>query len=102
MTHPGESIDGRYRCPACHNVTEGLWRGVTLEGWQAVDQHLKPEGTGYLDCEANWDTVESDGQFGCACGWEGTKRDLERIGLDGEPLPTVHPQQQTIEEAMGR
>ncbi len=81
-------------CPDCRE-SDGLWRGVTIEGWQSLDATLKP--TGERDVE--WSTAEPDGTLGCSCGWEGSE--LATLGIDGEPLPEIHPAQQVLVPAEG-
>lgn len=95
-----ESHLPRYRCPACHNKTEGLWEGVEIPGRRAIDAQLKPEHGGAIEREADWHDARPDGTYGCACGWEGRKGDLERIDRNGELLPTVHPQQTTLDAGL--
>lgn len=87
--------DGRARrCPRCHE-SDGLWQEVTVDGWRAIDAYLKPTGT----VESMGHVISVEQQGGCSCGWEGSFRDLEIVGIDGEPLPTVHPDQLQIDAA---
>ncbi len=80
-------------CPEC-KTADHLWRGVTLEGWQAIGPDLKPTGERGVE----WTPVYPDGTLGCSeCQWEGTE--LATLGIDGEPLPVIHPQQQALEIA---
>lgn len=85
----------RFRCPECHE-SDHLWQNVSFSGWEEIDAHLQPTGTR----EANdWDIVEREQDGGCTCGWEGSFSSLEAVGIDGEPLPLIHPHQTAIEVA---
>lgn len=85
-----------YVCPKCLN-DHGLWRGVDVPGWESIDGNLKPLTRGSLDREAHWSNAEADGTYGCGeCNWEGGKADLVRLGLDGLPLPKIHPGQERL------
>lgn len=86
----------RYRCPKCER-DDCLWRGVDVPGWQSVDAHLEPARIGAPDREAHWERALPDGDYGCSdCGWEGRKQELIELGTDGEPLPAVHPRQESL------
>lgn len=77
----------RLRCPRCHR-DDCLWEGVTIDGWRSIDAEGKPARIGFPDREAYWDAAIPDGIVGCAeCHWEGDVRQLEVIGLDGQPIP---------------
>lgn len=81
----------RHACPKCGR-DDGLYRRMEVPGWQRVDPFLKK--TGGIETE-DFD-AEPTGEYGCGeCQWEGFK--LETVGLDGEPLPFIHPNQLTIE-----
>lgn len=82
-----------YRCPECHG-SDGLWQDVTFGGWEEVDATLTP--TGKRDVGV-YDVVDRYDRGGCTCGWEGSFAALEAVGLDGQPLPSVHPAQTQIE-----
>lgn len=77
-------------CPECLTA-DSLWRSVTVEGWQELDADLKPVKNG----DVEWSTAEHL-NFGCSeCDWEGS--DLTTLGIDGRPLPEIHPHQQILE-----
>jgi hypothetical protein len=87
-----------YQCPKCGEVGT-LWEAVTVPGWRSIDQHLDPTG----DRDIDWYDAERDSwaspEMGCGeCGWEGTRSELSAIGIDGKPLPVIHPNQLAIEE----
>lgn len=83
--------DTRHACPKC-GCDSGLYRRLEIPGWQRIDAFLKPHGL----IETDDFDAEPTGEFGCGeCQWEGW--DLKNIGLDGEPLPFIHPNQMTIE-----
>jgi hypothetical protein len=89
-----------YRCPKCHEA-DGFWEPVIFQGWRSLDAHLKPVpygGTG--DRDVDWSTAERDTwasmELGCSCGWEGMRDELEVLGIDGNPLQAVHPDQMEI------
>jgi hypothetical protein len=93
----GSTLSQRYLCPKCHS-SNGLWEGVEVPGWRSIDEHLQPSGQSILDRGTDWTSVTQTGEVGCGeCGWEGLRRDLLKIGFDGEPLPVLHPQQLAIE-----
>jgi hypothetical protein len=70
-----------------------LWESVSIPGWRSVNDELEPVG----DREAEWENATSDEFFGCAeCQWEGGRRQLENLGIDGEPLPVPIPGQLEI------
>jgi hypothetical protein len=85
-----------YQCPACSRPGT-LWEAVMVPGWRSINQHLDPEG----DRDIDWPDAEPwgrDCEIGCvACGWEGSVAELVAIGIDGKPLPVVHPEQTVIE-----
>jgi hypothetical protein len=87
-----------YVCPKCRD-DKGLWRGVVLTGWEAVGGDLTPRsfaGRG-LEREVDWEAASADGMYGCGeCQWEGVRAELVRLGIDGEPLPAVHPAQERL------
>lgn len=92
----------RHRCPACHK-SDGLWEAteVTVGGWRGLDEYLEPNGESETD---DFDVLSGPyptGQVGCSqCDWRSWLRDdLEAVGIDGEPLPVVHPNQMQIEAA---
>jgi hypothetical protein len=60
---------------------------VSVPGWRSVDDTLTPQPIGRPDREAEWENATSEESFGCSeCGWEGSRRQLEHLGNDGEPL----------------
>lgn len=64
-----------------------------VDGWRSIDETLRPTG----QREVEWYDVQSEGMGGCSeCNWEGALSQLEAIGLDGEPLPEIHPDQMTL------
>lgn len=87
-----------YVCPRCMNA-KGLWRDIEVDGWEAVGDDLTPKsfkGRG-PEREVSWEGARPVGTYGCGeCQWEGGKGDLVRLGIDGEPLPEVHPGQGTL------
>lgn len=93
------SAKRRYRCPECHR-SDGLWEGIEFlySGWRSVDERLEPGGA-----EDTGDLIDQNasGEIGCSkCDWRSWSRDsLEAIGINGEPLPVVHPNQLQIEAA---
>lgn len=92
-----DTAERSHRCPSCKK-DDGLWEGVTVPGWRSIDAHLTP-ATSSGDRDTDWSNAERDGTVGCSCGWEGTREGLEVVGLDGEPLPAVHPNQLELEAA---
>lgn len=90
-----------HHCPHCH-ARDGLWEPVMVQGWRSIDEYLVPTtGQGINDCDIDWGTAERDTwasmEVGCGeCGWEGMRSQLQILGIDGKPLPTVHPQQMEI------
>lgn len=84
-----------WRCPNCHRDT-ALSIGVEVPGWQAVNSDLTTTG----EREVDWSYATPDGSAHCGeCDWEGLDRGphgLERLGLDGAPLPVIHPAQETL------
>lgn len=83
----------RLGCPEC-GKDDCFWRGVEVPGWQSVDCYLEPNG----ERDVDWGDARSDGEYGCArCGWRGGIAQLESLGLDGESLPVIHPDQLVIE-----
>lgn len=87
----------RHRCPNCKS-SEHLWEGVLVEGWRAIDAELNPSSDHGVN-DFDWRYADPTGNVGCMCGWEGVKSSLEALGVDGEPLPAIHPDQQTLEAA---
>jgi hypothetical protein len=91
----------RHRCPHCHKSIN-LWEAVTVQGWRSIDEYLDAApDPGRDDRDVDWSTAEQDGwaspEVGCGeCVWDGQRDQLQAIGIDGEPLPTVHPQQMEI------
>lgn len=85
----------RYACPACLSG-DGLWEAVVVSGWRSINTLLEPAG----DRDVDWFDVELDftarPEVGCSCGWEGSRIEFVQIGIDGKPLPTVHPSQMKI------
>jgi hypothetical protein len=88
-----------YRCPECRE-SDGLWEAieVTVGGWRELDDKLEPKSA------AEYDTCDvlagpyTTGEVGCSkCDWRGRGQDsFEAIGIDGEPLPFIHPNQLEI------
>lgn len=96
MTEAGKKS---YQCPKCGQL-ETLWEAVTVPGWRSINKHLEPEG----DREVVWSDAEFDGwasaEVGCvACSWEGSRIELVAVGIDGNPLPIIHPSQMNLEES---
>lgn len=86
----------RYRCPKCASGTN-LYEDVYVPGWRSVDENLDVL-TGPSDRDADWWQAESEGTFGCGdCEWTGRRDQLAKVGIDGNPLPFIHPQQMAIE-----
>lgn len=83
----------RFRCPGCHS-SEGLWEEIEARGWRPVDETLLESGPIEYESPLRvWETAT----YGCSrCDWEGGKKQLERLGTDGEPLPVIHPNQLSI------
>lgn len=70
-----------------------------------IDRDLKPpKNLATRDTGVDLWTAERDVmapmEVGCSCGWEGARGELEELGIDGEPLPNVHRDQISIEEAL--
>jgi len=79
-------------CPNCGRA-DGLWEGVMLSGYYELDEHL--QRTSGAETDGAYTTPS--GEYGCAeCGWTGTRGDITKLGIDGKPLPPVHPQQTRI------
>lgn len=94
MTRPELSREGDLRCPSCEK-SDGLWLDVELSGWRAIN----PDGSPGYEQDADWHFVTELSTGGCTCGWEGSKDEmrLPPLGLDGRPLPEIHPGQETID-----
>lgn len=91
-----------FRCPKCHASTT-LWEDCEVPAWRAVDENLSPLQGGFPnpEREAFWDDAVGFATYGCGeCSWQGSLAQLEEIGLDGEPLPDIHRDQISIEEAL--
>lgn len=89
----------RYQCPKC-GLLDTLWEAVVVQGWRSINARLEPEG----ERDVDWYHAEKDDwaspAVGCGeCQWEGERTELVKIGIDGEPLRVVHPDQLEIEEA---
>ena len=81
-----------YVCPECRTA-KCLWRGVDVPGWEAVNTKLEPES----ERDVEWTSAWGNGIYGCGdCNWEGNKGDLIRLGLDGQPMSAIHPQQEKL------
>jgi hypothetical protein len=51
-----------------------------------------------LNEDVDWLNAVTTGEYGCGeCQWEGMRRELEALGIDGEPLPVIHPGQIRME-----
>lgn len=99
--------DGRARlvCPKC-DKPDGLWEECMVPGWQSMDAYLdengrvrtEPAQRGWPEREVDWNNgVVSEYDCGCShCGWEGRVDELVRLGLDGKPLPRIHPAQERL------
>lgn len=88
----------RYRCPRCRSDA-GLWQGIEATAWRSVDEYLKPTGEHGVD-PVELASAYTNGDVGCTtCGWEGITDQLERLGVDGKPLPEIHRQQLQLEQA---
>lgn len=67
---------------------------MSAYGYEDVDDELNPTGTPDIDV---WDDSLPSGQYGCrACSWNGPKNALVRLGIDGEPLRPVSPDQLSL------
>jgi hypothetical protein len=86
----------RYRCPKCGKGTN-LYEDIYIPGWRSVNDHLEQMfGRDHWDCDLM--QADSEGTYGCGdCNWKGTKQSLTKVGLDGKPLPIIHPNQMAIE-----
>lgn len=92
-------------CPGC-NKPDGLWEEVMVPGWQSCDAYIDSDGRrrtkaarrGHPAREVDWHAgVVSEHDMGCShCYWEGTRDELVQLGIDGKPLPVVHPGQETL------
>lgn len=81
----------QHACPKCKS-TDSLHEEVLVTGWRSIDSRLNPDG---LSRDVDWGDVDHNG-YGCTCGWSGGKSSLVKLGIDGEPLPEIHPDQQTL------
>ena len=63
-----------------------------MSGYYEVDERL--ERTSRINVDYAFE--ESDGRFGCSCGWEGMRGGLIVLGIDDTPLPVIHPRQLQI------
>jgi hypothetical protein len=65
-----------------------------VSGWQALDAEGKPTGRREVD----WAVVEELDEGGCGeCGWDGSLDQMQvALGVDGVPLPEIHPGQQEL------
>ena len=84
----------RYECPNCGS-SNTLWEGVVADAtsWRSLMVDGSVENVDRS--EVQYGQWQSDGEFGCGeCGWNGRKLRVVDIGVDGEPLSEVHPQQQ--------
>jgi hypothetical protein len=74
---------------------------MEVPGWEAVDGRLQttyPRHGMYRDVE--WSDAQPTGDYGCGeCQWEGPQDELERLGVDGAPLPVLHPRQMRMDAA---
>jgi hypothetical protein len=84
----------RYCCPNCKSP-DGLWEGVDVPGWRSLSAELEVvDGSSNRDVE--WWEATATGEYGCGeCEWHGWRKDLELV-VEGEPVPSVHPDQQTL------
>lgn len=87
-------------CPRCRNA-KGLWRDVTIVGWESVGDDLTPktwDGRGEAH-DVDWSNPAPapTGRFGCGeCQWTGRQDAMLRLGIDGKPLPDPIPGQETL------
>ncbi len=89
-----------FRCPDCKH-DDALYREVDVPGWQDVDNKLEVSGSWPNGADVEWEDAYFTGNYGCGeCEWKGGRDSLEEIGLDGNPLPNVHVNQISIEEAL--
>ena len=92
MTTPAEHP--MYRCPRCAK-TVSLWEGAEQSGYYPVNDRLERTG-GFESDGAYYNTT---GEFGCGeCSWVGSRTDFEKLGIDGKPLPFIHPNQTILTE----
>lgn len=90
-----ETAQQSYCCPECKDG-DHLWEEVMASGWRGIDTHLKPTH----ERDTDWSIIDTMVNVGCsACDWRGQRRMLVVLGVDGEPLPEIHPLQQTLEVA---
>lgn len=84
-------------CPKC-NKGDALWQEVEVIGWRDVDEYGDPRPNGNHDIDDDWNSPHiGTGAVGCAhCEWEGSERNLVQLGIDGAPLPFIHPGQETL------
>jgi hypothetical protein len=84
----------RVRCPECKR-TDGLWIQVTVAGWRSLTDEGKPTGP-VEGVDLSTMNSEATSEVGCTCGWESLHSQLERVGVDDQPLPQVNPWQGTL------
>jgi hypothetical protein len=87
-------------CPSCLR-TDKLWTDGTVEAWRDVEVYREADGSWVNHYrgqhEADWPTFASDGNFGClTCDWSGSRRELVRLGTDGQPLAEPIPGQGSL------
>jgi hypothetical protein len=102
---PSDEPGRRAHCPGCYK-TGSLYENVEVSGvgWRDLDDQLVKKGSVQ---EIEWDDPLGGptGEVGCgACGWEGSKKDVEWVhrGIDGVPIADPIPGQLTIDERSQR
>ena len=87
-----------FRCPECKQ-SDGLYELVMVPGWRSVDDKLAECG-GRHDRDVDWLSPQGMREYGCSCGYANGHEigvdGLEQVGIDGEPLVPVHPDQLAI------
>lgn len=65
-------------CPKC-GKSDDLWEGVNVEvtAWRPLKKDGSPGRVNYDTGLYGDEPASPDGAYGCSCGWEGGKADLE-------------------------
>jgi hypothetical protein len=86
-------------CPSCLSPDK-LWTDGTFQGWHDVkvifrDGRIINNFDGDSGVEPR--SFQSDGNYGCStCDWSGSRRELVRLGTDGQPLAEPIPGQGSL------